>query len=520
MLNLKNKQSSSRLRDINLESESLIDLAFVLSQQNDLDEIFRVVAQKSVIFLNAEMAMIFMVNPRTHKTVKTIHKEGAEISETRYRSVQKQVNGWIMKNNLPLLSPDINNDPRFSNVYLEDVNINSVLGIPLKIEGDIIGSFILFNKKQNKEFDEIDLANLEKIAIISAPYLRNVEKLQRYFMAPLTKSALLSKYEKFGLIGKSKRFSELLKAIEAAARCDVRVILEGQSGTGKELVAQAIHKNSDRSQGPFVAIDCGAISPNLLESELFGHIKGAFTGAAHDRKGLIEEANSGTLFMDEIVNLPLEMQSKLMRMLQESEIRPVGSNKTRKVDVRIITAASESLFKLVEKKQFREDLFYRLYVYPISVPSLVERQEDVLVLARHFIKIFSKKYTKGNLDFSNQAETCLLSYNFPGNVRELENIIQRAVINTEGNVIESLHFPANIKSECNDLETTDTFSPFKVAKQQMIEKFEREYLKDCLKQANGKVSYAAEISGIDRKNLYEKMKRYNINPQSYKDDEV
>jgi len=237
--------------------------------------------------------------------------------------------------------------------------------VALQCEGIVIGYLLVMNKCDGETFDEAALRLLEKMAAIAAPFLSNVPKIQEYFAAPLPEAALLNKYAPLGLLGKSKPFIELLKAVEAAAHCDVRVLLEGRTGTGKELVARAIHKLSERSAQPFIALDCGAIPPNLIESELFGHVKGAFTGATRDRTGLIAEANQGALFMDEIANLPLEMQAKLMRVLQEGEVRPVGSNRSHKVDVRIISASSLPLNDLVVQQKFREDLYYRLLVYPV-----------------------------------------------------------------------------------------------------------------------------------------------------------
>ncbi|NIV72407.1 AAA domain-containing protein, partial [Candidatus Saccharibacteria bacterium] len=235
---------------------------------------------------------------------------------------------------------------------------------------------------------------LEKLAIITAPFINNVHKIQEYFQVSLPDSTLLSKYEALGLLGKSSQFMDLLRGIESAARCDVRVMLEGESGTGKELIARAIHKLSFRSKRPFIAIDCGAIPEHLIESELFGHVKGAFTGAVDDRKGLFEAANGGTIFMDEIANLPLDMQAKLLRVLQEGEIRPVGSNLSRKVDVRIISASSKKLRELLKNQSFREDLYYRLYVYPLQVPTLNERSEDIPLLANYFLNKYSQQQQK------------------------------------------------------------------------------------------------------------------------------
>ena len=332
--------------------QELFDFATLLNQQTDFTEILRIVTRKSAELLSSEMSAILMLNPKTRQTVKTIHREANKKLDSGYRSVQHQVSGWVMRNDKPLLSPDLQKDARFKHVNFEKVEVHSVMAVPLRIERLIIGSIILMNQAPDKVFDESAQEFLEMLTVIAAPYLRNIQELKQYFEVPIPDTTLFRKYEQVGLIGRSKSFKDLLNSIEAAASCDIRVLLEGSSGTGKELVARAIHQFSARSEKSYLAIDCAAIPENLFESELFGHVRGAFTGANTNRIGLMEAAHEGTLFMDEISNLPLQMQAKLMRVLQEGEIRPLGSNEIRKVDVRIIAASSSSLNHLVESGKF------------------------------------------------------------------------------------------------------------------------------------------------------------------------
>jgi len=492
--------------------EKLIDLACVLSQQNDFQEILRIVAQKATSLLHAETSLILMVNPRTQNTVKTVMREGRVEDERKFKTVQNQISGWLMQNRQPLLSADIKEDARFIRVAWSHFSLKSVIGVPLRIEGGLIGTLILLNKTDGDAFDESDLAYLEKLAVIAAPYLRNVQKIAEYFNTPLPEAALLTKYEQIGLVGKSPRFIEMLQAIEAASRCDVRVLLEGQTGTGKELVARAIHQFSSRNNHPFVAIDCGAIPANLIESELFGHVKGAYTGATYDRKGLLEEANRGTLFMDEVANLPIEMQTKFMRVLEQGEIRPLGSNKTRPIDVRIISASSRALQKLVEKEQFREDLFYRLHVYPIHVPSLVERPQDIPLLAHHFLKRFSQQQQKQLESFHPRIIEYMTNSSWEGNIRQLENFVERLVTlaTAEMQTIDTTILPADIKKMLKRNKPSVVDLDVGKSLPDHIADFETQLIRQALEANNWNQSQAARQLRIPVQTLHYKLNRLGI----------
>lgn len=413
--------------DHHQKAESLLELARILTQQNDYKECVHLITLTAAVLFDADAASIMMINPSTQQTVKTIFKGGKELGAEKYRFVQDVVIGWVMKHRQPFLSTDLKADARFNQEAFEDDVVRAIMCVPLQVQRAALGYILVISESRVGQFDESALRLLESLAAVCAPFLSNAQQIQEYFNAPLPEAVLLAQYECLGLLGKSKQFVELLRAVESAARCDVRVLLEGQSGTGKERVARAIHAVSARKSRPFVAIDCGAIPEHLIESELFGHVKGAFTGANYERKGLFEEANGGTLFMDEIANLPYEMQAKLLRVLQEGEIRPVGSNKSKPVEVRIIAASSASLRKMVEQQKFREDLYYRLHVFPVYIPTLNERREDIPLLAGHFLKRFAGEQNKSIESFQPAVVKFMQQRKWPGNIRELENFVERLV---------------------------------------------------------------------------------------------
>lgn len=487
--------------------ESLLELAVILSQQTDFQEILRVTAQKAAGLLNAETATIMMINPQTRNTVRTIMQEGREDDPQQFHVVQTHVSGWVIKRQQPFASADLKTDPNFAKNLFAGIPIKTVLGVPLRVEGIVIGALILLNIEQQPATSNEQLTFLEQLATIAAPYLRNAQKIQQYFAAPVPEATLVAKYEALGLIGKSKKFIELLQAIEAAARCEVRVLLEGASGTGKELIARAIHRLSGRSDRPFLAIDCGAIAANLIESELFGHVKGAFTGAVSDRKGLLEEANGGTLFMDEIANLPIDMQAKFMRVLQEGEVRPVGSNKTRHVDVRLIVASSSSLRKLVDAQKFREDLFFRLHVYPIRVPSLDERHDDIPLLAGHFLRKFAAQQGKNAQSFHEAILDFMQQRHWAGNIRELENLVERLVTlaSTKMAILERDLLPQELRKEMKKFEAGQQDAGIIRPLQESLSEYEEQLLRQALTANNWNIAKTARELRIAEQTLRYKM---------------
>ena len=311
------------------------------------------------------------------------------------------------------------------------------------------------------------------------------------------------------MVGRSKVMREVFALSEKVARYNTTVLIRGESGTGKELVARGIHFNGERKKKGLIPVNCGGIPENLLESEFFGYRKGAFTGADKDRKGLFEEASGGTLFLDEVSELPLTLQVKLLRVLQENEIRPVGDSRTRKIDVRVIAATSRDLAEDVAVGKFRQDLFYRLNVLTINLPPLRDRTEDIPLLCRHFIDRFNKSLGKDIQDISPEAMKQLLQHRWPGNVRELENVIERAMVLTDKTVLDVESLPPEcLTSAGTDADSEDPFEGYSLKEAQRI--LERRLITKALEKTGGNRTQAGKLLEISHPSLLSKIKTYQI----------
>jgi DNA-binding NtrC family response regulator len=311
-----------------------------------------------------------------------------------------------------------------------------------------------------------------------------------------------------GLLGESQPMRRMLALIEAVAPTDSTVLIQGESGSGKELVARAVHSRSARADKVFIAINCGALAESVLESELFGHARGAFTGAVNARKGLFEEASGGTLFLDEVGEMPLSLQVRLLRVLEQREVRPVGSNETRKVDVRVIAATNRNLVAATQAGTFREDLFYRLNVVSIDVPSLRERASDIPLLVHHFIALHAKQLKKTVDHIDPEALQILCAHTWPGNIRELQNAIERSVVlaRPEGITIDVLP-PALTNSPASDRTMR---RPYTLNLADALAAFERTYIEHTLREAKGNIAEAARAANVDRSNFRRLLKRHTI----------
>lgn len=330
-----------------------------------------------------------------------------------------------------------------------------------------------------------------------------VERIRLTKQLTNLKSQIEDNYSFGNIIGKSKKMLTVFELIKNVSKTKVNVLLEGQSGTGKEIVARSIHFNSDRKNNPFIAINCSAIPETLLESELFGHTKGAFTGASDFQKGVFEQANTGTIMLDEIAEMPFNLQAKLLRVIENWEVKPIGSDKVKKVDVRLISATNQNLREMIAQKKFREDLYYRISTVSVMLPSLNERKEDIPYITNHILKKLSSKLDR-NLSINASGLEMLMDYDWKGNVRELENVIERASISSSNNELGKANF-SFLKEQDIRVSNFGNFNGMEGLKD-----VEVSYIKKILEENNWNKLKASHILGIDRKTLYKKIKEYNL----------
>jgi Nif-specific regulatory protein len=408
----------------------------------------------------------------------------------------------VVQNKKPFLYHDVQSDPSLSQFDSVQIHrIKSVLGVPIIKDGNVWGVILVDSQINRKEFTEENLifldffSNLVSLALDKILNLQKLEKENLYL-----KNQLQSTQKIPEIVGDSPAIKKLFQLIHKVASTDATVLILGESGTGKELVARSIHNLSQRKDKPYIAQFCGSIPDTLLESELFGYKKGAFTGATSDKKGLFEVADGGTFFLDEIADISPALQAKLLRVLQNKEITRLGDTKPIKVDVRIIAATNKDLKQLVNENKFREDLFYRLNVFPIEIPPLRERRSDIPLLAHHFIK----KYSNRKITITPQAMKKLENFYWPGNVRQLENVIQRALILCDSNQLTPEHII--IEDEENLLDFKGT-----------LEDFEKLLLLKRLKEYDGNRTQTAKSLGVSVR--WVQMKLKEINSNEFREDE-
>lgn len=460
-----------------------------------------------------------LFHPTTNDITIEVAYGMAEEAKRRGRyKLGEGVTGKVIEEGKPVIIPQIGEEPHFLNKTRSRGDITrkniSFICVPIKLGLETLGAITVDRPFSGDDDFSRDVRLLSIIASMFAQSikLKNILEDEKNLLTEniKLKDELKEKYNIHNMIGNSSSMHLVYENIIQVAHANVTVLIRGESGTGKELVAHAIHYNSPRAKKPFVKINCGAIPENLLETEFFGHEKGAFTGATDRKKGKFEVADGGTIFLDEIGELPPSLQVKLLRVLQEKEIERVGGIDTIKVNVRIIAATNENLEEAIQKNRFREDLYYRLNVFPIYMPSLRERKTDILLLADHFLMKYARENNKPITRISTLAIDLLNSYHWPGNVRELQNCLERAVLVCNGDTIQATHLPPTLQR----VDTVDSHEKVSLAHQ--VENFEKELIIDALKKTRGIKAKAAQYLSTTERILGYKMKQYALEYKNFR----
>jgi Nif-specific regulatory protein len=449
--------------------------------------------------------------------IEAAHDLSQEQSRRITYRIGEGVTGRVMQSAKPMIVPKVSQEPLFLNRF-ERWNVTkqdlSFICVPISIDNDVIGTISVDRPFEASAPLDEEMRILSIVASMIANDLR-ARREAAIGRQQLEDENMRLRHELDGrfcpenIIGNSNAMRDVYRQIHQVASSDTTVLIRGESGTGKELVAHAIHFSSPRSDGPFIKINCAALNENLLESELFGHEKGAFTGAVQARKGRLEEANNGTIFLDEIGDFSSAIQVKLLRALQEKEFERVGNNRTLKTNARIITATNRDLEKAVEKGTFRQDLYYRINVFPILLPPLRDRKDDILLLADFFVEQYSKRMNKDIRRISTPAINMMVLYHWPGNVRELENCIERAVLLSSDCVIHGHHLPPTLQTP----DATGTIGTGSLRGQ--MDLFERDLIIDALKHCSGNLAATARELKTTARIIRYKVKELGIDYKRY-----
>ncbi len=495
------------------EYEKLIEVFQTIGTSLEVDEILRRIIEAALQLTQAQQGSIMLFDPTNLKEDKTLIRTEDRTNAVLDHYLNTLLAGWTRRYERPLLTQHLGETFGDKLIKKEHLEIASVLSIPLKLKNKILGIINLISLKKNQRFDRRHLRLMNKLASFCAQLIQNARLHEKLFTETVRlRIEVQEKYAFHGIIGKSPKMQQVFSLVERVIPTEGRVLLEGESGTGKELIARILHYCGPRKEGPFVAVDCGALPTSLLESELFGYVKGAFTGAHQDKKGLLEEAHRGTLFLDEIVNMSNEVQSKFLRALEEGNFRPLGTTRLKKADVRIIAAASTNLREQVKAGNFRQDLFYRLNVVNVLLPSLREREGDIVLLANHFLQKQREKYKKNLKGFKPETILYLEKYNWPGNVRELENIIERMVILVEDHIeyISPELLPDEIMSLQFEFAETKKLGKSSQSILSRRDTYEKEVLMSTLSDQNWNQTASAKALGIAESTLRYKMRKYGL----------
>lgn len=483
-------------------------IAHLLSKTNLLEQAIEPLINEFIELVQADCGSIQLLRPGSERTHRTLIRKTKPQEDGFDSHLENLITGWILKHRSLLRTDDIAAQIKLGAATKRYANVSSLLAVPITQQDHVIGVVNLIRVRPTGPFSEQQAEMVSVLAQEAAEFIEQAHIREQLFNDyQKLRQEVSDRYSFHGILGRSPAMNEVFSILDRVIPTEGRVLLQGESGTGKELIAKIIHHEGPRKSRPFVTVDCGALPPTLLESELFGHVRGAFTGADRDRRGLFEEASGGTLFLDEIANTTLETQSKLLRVLQEGEIRPIGSNQSRKVDVRIITAASIDLNQKIAKGEFRSDLFFRLNVVSIKLPALRERVEDIPTLAANFLKRFAEKHGRQLRHLAADAIKILERYSWPGNVRELENVIERAVILAKPNeaTLKPEYLPFELSYGESQPKPYDL--PMTGNLDALLANYEREILRHVLNKHGWNQTTAAKELKISERVMRYKIKR-------------
>jgi Nif-specific regulatory protein len=496
-----------------LRLESLIEIAQLLTSTVEPDDLLKVILKSIVRLFAVEACSIGLIDEDKQQLTFVFAVGGAKVEEFRL-SLNKGISGWVARTGQGVVSNDVSQDSRFFSGVDRQTGFKttSILCTPLKQHDRIVGVIEAINTTTPEGFTAADLQLLMAFGGLAATALTRA----KVFASVRNASAVIQEtiQDRYHLVpGPSAAMQEVLRLARAAAGTVSTILLLGESGTGKEVVARAIHQWSPRAEHPFVAVNCTALTLDLLESELFGHEKGAFTGAIAQKKGKFELADGGTIFLDEIGDLELSLQAKLLRVLQEKEFQRVGGVKDIRADVRILAATNRDLRQAIHRGAFREDLYYRLNVVSLTLPPLRDRQEDIAMLTRHFVDRSCREVNRAPMKIERAVLECLQAYAWPGNIRELQNAIERAVVLTPGPEITVADLPAEVRKQPTDNASTaariegidDTLSLAEA-----INVFTRVRIRKALEAVGHNQTEAAKRLSLPQSNLSRLMKRLGL----------
>ena len=469
--------------------------------------------------LGMKRGTVTLLSPdRSEIMIEVAHGFLQEHSKRVRYQVGEGITGKVIQSGKAFIVPKVSKEPQFLNRFQRTCSANDELSficVPIAIDQDVIGTISVDREYQEDHPLEDDMRLLSIVASMIAHDVRSRQEEARAMQALedenlRLRNELEDRFRPENIIGNSNAMKDVYAQIHQVASSDTTVLIRGESGTGKELVAHAIHYSSPRATGPFIKVNCAALNENLLESELFGHEKGAFTGAVQTRKGRLEEAIGGTIFLDEIGDFSAITQVKLLRVLQERQFERVGSNKTLETNARIIVATNRDLEQAVETGEFRQDLYYRINVFPVFLPPLRDRKDDIVLLGDHFVEKYAKKMGKVIRRISTPAINMMVAYHWPGNVRELENCIERAVLLSTDSVIHSHHLPPSLQtSDASDTIGTGSFK-------ERVQLYERDIIVDALKRTNGNLTAASRDLGSTPRIITYKVKELDIDYRRYR----